>query len=181
MSASTDRQGTSRSRRRGTFEAHKSYHRRAGAKKLFISTPPRAALVSNENNLGEISSGENERGGSVQCNPGGQNAENRHDCNHACYEPHESLLSLIGRLALPRHDLARYNTSVTGRNPGPISTSPEKFLKCCWQNAKNISYRVKFRSALLMALLRVGLSAPNGLDTPPNVLTVEVEESSLTD
>jgi hypothetical protein len=40
-------------------------------------------------------------------------------------------------------------------------------LKCCWQNAKNISYRVKFRSALLMALLRVGLSAPNGLDTPP--------------
>ena len=155
-------------RRRSTFEARKSYHRRAAAKNH--SFRRRAAALSVTKiiwaRLAAVRNNSMPRG-SVQCNPGGQNAEDRHDCNHACYEPHESLLSLIGRLALPRHDLARYNTSVTGRNPGPISTSPEKFLKCCWQNAKNISYRVKFRSALLMALLRVGLSAPNGLDTPP--------------
>lgn len=90
-------------------------------KTIHFNAAPRRRVVSNENNLGEISSGKNEFGaGSVQCNPGGQNAEDRHDCNHACYEPHESLLSLIGRLALPPHDSS---ADTTPRSPAATRLS----------------------------------------------------------
>jgi len=126
------------------FEAHNSYHRGGAHKSILFQHRPARRVVSNENNLGEISSGENEFGaGSVQCNPRGQNAEDRHDCNHACYEPHESLLSLIGRLALPPHDLARYNTSVPGRNPAfPLSVGQHLWHCCSLSVKKNNPIRL---------------------------------------